>query len=129
MGEVCLPCRSLCRERLIFVPRFNSLGSLEVGQGKSLMNAPRTDSSAAKGNGLGAYFQKQWTFAPWPVSWIEQGLLDDITLLENFPILVSIYIWGDQLKNKKVLFRCDNKAVVEIINRQTSESSHIMVLV
>ena len=42
MGEVCLPCRSLCRERLIFVPRFNSLGSLEVGQGKSLMNAPRT---------------------------------------------------------------------------------------
>ena len=41
MGEVCLPCRSLCRERLIFVPRFNSLGSLEVGQGKSLMNAPR----------------------------------------------------------------------------------------
>ena len=42
MGEVCLPCRSLCRERLIFVPRFNSLESLEVGQGKSLMNAPRT---------------------------------------------------------------------------------------
>ena len=42
MGEVCLPCRSLCRERLIFVPRFNSLGSLEVGQGKSLMNAPCT---------------------------------------------------------------------------------------
>ena len=60
-----------------------------------------TDSSAAKGNGLGAYFQKQWTFAPWPVSWIEQGLLDDITLLEYFPILVSIYIWGDKLKNKK----------------------------
>ena len=48
MGEVCLPCRSLCRERLIFVPRFNSLGSLEVGQGKSLMNAPRRSRSGNK---------------------------------------------------------------------------------
>ena len=41
MDEVYHPCRSLCRERLIIVPRLNSLRPLEVGQGKSLMNVPR----------------------------------------------------------------------------------------
>ena len=86
-----------------------------------------TDSSAA--NGFGAYFQGQWVCESWPISWTEQGRTANITLLEYFPILVAVCIWGEQMRNKKVKFSCDNKPVVEIINRQTSKSPEIMVLV
>lgn len=88
-----------------------------------------TDSSAACDKGFGAYFQGHWTCAVWPESWVLQGLTKDITLLEYFPILVSIVVWGDSLRNKKVLFRCDNQSVVQVVNRQTSKSPELMVLV
>jgi hypothetical protein len=88
-----------------------------------------TDSSAAKGHGFGAVFDTQWALGIWPDSWHDTGLTNDITILEYFPILVAIYIWGEELSNKKVLFKCDNQAVVNIINKQTSKSEKIMVLV
>jgi len=88
-----------------------------------------TDSSGARGKGFGAYFQGRWSCAAWPTEWFEQGRAEDITLLEYFPILVSLYIWGDRLMNKKVLFQCDNMAVVQVINRQSSKSPDLMVLV
>ena len=88
-----------------------------------------TDSSAAENKGFGIFFQGQWTCSVWPQSWIKQGRLQDITLLEYFPILVAIYIWGEKLSNRKVLLHCDNKAVVQVINKQTTKSLDIMVLV
>ena len=88
-----------------------------------------TDSSAAKGNGFGVYFQGRWSNAAWPTSWFENEITNDITLLEYFPILVSIYIWGNELRNKKILFRCDNESVVHVINQQSSKSLKLMVLV
>ena len=86
-----------------------------------------TDSSSTQG--FGAYFKGRWSCAAWPEDWLVQGRTNDITLLEYFPILVSLYIWGDNLRNKKVLFQCDNMTVVHVINRQTSKSPDLMVLV
>ena len=37
--------------------------------------------------------------------------------------------WDTHLKNKKVLFRVDNQAVVQIINMKTSRSDKVMNLV
>ena len=88
-----------------------------------------TDSSAATGHGFGAMFGSQWTIGIWPQEWHDNGLTSDITILEYFPILVAVHIWGRQLANKKVLFKCDNQAVVNIINNQTSKSDRVMVLV
>ncbi len=88
-----------------------------------------TDSSAAEGNGFGAYFRGKWSFGVWPADWHKAGLTSDITVLEYFPILVAIHIWGDELRNKKVLFKCDNSAVVHIINTQTCKSDRVMVMV
>jgi hypothetical protein len=88
-----------------------------------------TDSSGAKGNGLGIYFKGHWANAAWPDAWFAEGLTNDITLLEYFPILVAVYIWGSQLKNKMILFHCDNESVVQVINRQSSKSAKLMVLV
>ncbi len=41
----------------------------------------------------------------------------------------SNLIWGQTIANKKILFFCDNMAVVEIINSQTSKDAPLMSLV
>ena len=87
-----------------------------------------TDSAAGNGCGFGIYFDGKWTYSAWAAHWRERGITSDITVLEFFPLLVSLYIWGEKLRNKKILFRCDNSAVVHIINSSTSKSKMVMVL-
>lgn len=87
-----------------------------------------TDAAAGEGLGFGCYFGGKWAYGVWPDSWHEQGLTEDITILELFPLLVSLYIWGEDLRNKKITFKCDNQSVVHIINSMTSKSSRVMVL-
>ena len=88
-----------------------------------------TDSSAAEGHGFGITFLTEWTFGIWPKQWHTMGITKDITLLEFFPLLVAILIWGEVIQNKKILFKCDNQSVVNIVNNQSSKSDKIMVLV
>ena len=63
-----------------------------------------TDSAGNPNLGFGTYFAGKWAYAPWPKSWVELGITEDITVLEMFPILVSLHIWGAQLRNKKKCF-------------------------
>lgn len=88
-----------------------------------------TDSAGGHGMGFGAYFQGKWVNGVWPDLWHQTGLTKDITVLEFFPILVSVCIWAVHLNNKKILFKCDNLSVVHILNTQTSKSEQIMVMV
>ncbi|KAJ8308238.1 hypothetical protein KUTeg_013112 [Tegillarca granosa] len=53
-----------------------------------------TDSSAKFGNGFWVVFNGAWAFGVWPKFWFEKGFTKDITVLEFFPIVVSVYIWG-----------------------------------
>jgi hypothetical protein len=53
----------------------------------------------------------------------------DMTLLELFPVIAALMTWNTHLKNKKVLFRVENQAVVQIINMKTSRSDKVMNLV
>ncbi|MEW8547291.1 MAG: reverse transcriptase domain-containing protein [Candidatus Thiodiazotropha sp.] len=87
-----------------------------------------TDSAAGSDLGFGIYFRGRWASGIWPESWRKKGLTDNITVLELFPILVSLHLWGQSLLNKKIKFNCDNMAVVQIINSMTSKSEHVMCL-
>ena len=80
-----------------------------------------TDSAGWMGLGFWAYFAGKWTCGAWPLYWFDLGITEDITVLELFPILMSLYIWGNDLRSKKVMFRTDNMAVVHIINTMTSK--------
>ena len=82
-----------------------------------------TDASCSIG--FAAFFQGKWTYGVWPV---DSRLDNDITFKELFPIVVALHLWGDYFKNKKILFRCDNEAVVTIINKQSSRSRAVMSL-
>ena len=87
-----------------------------------------TDSAAGEGLGFGIYFAGAWACAKWPDDWHAAGYTDDITVLELFPIMVALFIWGEQLRNKKICFRSDNEAVCHVLSSMTSRSDSVMVL-
>jgi len=86
-----------------------------------------SDSAGRHGLGFGVVFQNQWAQERWPESW--RALLSDITVLELFPIVVALFVWGKKLANKKIMFHCDNMAVVHILNHLSSKSDKVMCLV
>ena len=84
-----------------------------------------TDASAELG--FGAFFDGSWSQGRWPCS-IKASKLS-IAFLELFPVTLALRLWGQHLQGKRVIFWCDNEAVVAIINRQTSHCAKIMKLV
>ena len=49
-------------------------------------------------------------------------------MLELYPIVAAVAVWGHMWKNRSVRFYPDNEAVVNIINKQTSKEHHVMTL-
>ena len=86
-------------------------------------------TDAAASIGMGIYMNGKWTQAKWGDNFKEETKGNNITFLEYFPILVALHMFGNEIKNKKVMFHCDNAAVVEIINKQTSKCPRVMDLV
>lgn len=78
---------------------------------------PQFIHGAAGSLGYAAIFGKHWCFGEWPSAWKQFN----ITILEFFPIVLAIEIWGPLMRDKCIVFFSDNQAVVEIINRQTSK--------
>ena len=84
-------------------------------------------TDAAGTIGYGAYLQGHWTAGAWP-DWVLQGDYS-ITFKELVPIVLTVFLWGHILANKKVLIYCDNEAVVHCINNQTSKSKPVLQLI
>ena len=49
-------------------------------------------------------------------------------MLELFPIVVAVEMWGDKMANHKVLLLSDNEATVHVINNMTSRDKIMMRL-
>ena len=75
-------------------------------------------TDASGGLGFGAYFEGHWTMGPWPEK-IQSSKID-IMYKELFPIVLSLLLWGESFKNSRVVFHCDNAAVVAIVNKQST---------
>ena len=82
-------------------------------------------TDAAQSKGFAAVFGDYWATG----SWDDQVSHLHITILELYPIVLSLYLWGNYLKDKCVIFLCDNQAVVDILNSQTSKDKVVMILV
>lgn len=50
------------------------------------------------------------------------GFLKYLVLLELFPVVVAISLWGESFHNKKVCLHCDNLGVVQDINSLSGSS-------
>lgn len=115
---------------LSFIEKFN--GSNSFGIFDWLSNADIklfTDSAGNPELGCGLYLSGRWTFFPWPSSWKHLDIMSDITFLELVPIVLSVFIFGNELSNKKILFYTDNISLVSILNQKTSKSKRVMRLI
>ena len=76
--------------------------------------------------GYGAVLGLQWLFGRWDDELRGQS----ITLLEFYPTVLAVSVWADSLSNKCtcISFLSDNRAVVDIINSQTSKDTKVMHL-
>lgn len=82
----------------------------------------------ASNMGIGAYYRGQWISQPF-TGVFEQFSEYSINWRELFAIVVAAATWGHQLMCKRVLFYCDNQAVVTILQKGTSPDCNIMSLV
>ena len=92
--------------------RFHTDGCLEL----------YTDASGSVG--YGAVYGKEWFWGKWPSTWLTRN----IAVLELFPIMAAVVVWGGAWANQNVRFFTDNEALVSVINKQTSRDPHIMTL-
>ena len=82
-----------------------------------------TDTSTL--HGYGACFRKEWFFGGWSANWRTR----DIMVLEAYPILAAIATWGEQLRNKSIIFHIDNQALVHIINKGHSACEDMIPII
>ncbi|XP_066431505.1 uncharacterized protein [Eleutherodactylus coqui] len=85
-------------------------------------------TDAAGSAGFGAYFQGRWCAGEWPEQWKQEGLVRNLVLLELFPIVVAITLWGNHFRDRKVRFHCDNMGVVQVINNLSASSPPVVNL-
>ena len=75
-------------------------------------------------SGYAGTYGSNFFFGSFPKAWQKF----DIALLELFPMVLLIKIYGHKLKNSKVQFSCDNSSIVHVINNMSSKNSKIMSL-
>ena len=86
---------------------------------------PKLYTDAAGSLGYRAVFGMHWFYGSWPEKWKSFN----ITLLELYPIVIIVEIWGHLMANRYVVFFTDNRALVDIINKQTGKERGVMVLI
>ena len=74
--------------------------------------------------GCGAYSGDQWLQLQWKSG--NQAHLQSIAAKEMVPLVVAVAIWGKAWRGYQVLCRCDNQAVVSIINTRYSRDITLM---
>ena len=105
---------------------------LDRYNGKSMFLSERFLSSntlslytdSAQSLGYGGVYGSRWFYGMFPTPW--QSF--NITLLELYPIVLAVNIWGPLWKNHCILFFTDNEALTAIINKQSSTDNNIMKL-
>ena len=82
-------------------------------------------TNASGMHGWGAYWNGRWIQSHWSLS--QDNM--DITWKELFAIVVAVHTWGSSWSRQKILFHCDNRAVVGIWDKGSTCAPHTMGLV
>ena len=75
--------------------------------------------------GFGATFGSKFIQGTFPTHWRDLG----IQYLELYPIFLMVNIFAHKVPRKHIIFHCDNEAVVQIINKQSTPIPTLMNLV
>ena len=82
-------------------------------------------TDAASTLGFGVYWNGAWFSQPWPPHLASKS----IEWKELYAILIACETWGAHWSGKRILFHCDNQAVVQVWDSGLSWSSDLMYLV
>ena len=83
-------------------------------------------SDASGGWECGAWWENRWFQLQW--LGLGESASYGITAKELLPIVVAVASWGKAWQGKAVLARCDNMAVVAIVNNGSSKEAEAMHL-
>ena len=75
--------------------------------------------------GFGGCYGRKWIQGHYPNDWQQCH----ITILELFPIYLLTVLFGHLMANSTIVYHCDNQAVTEILNKQSSKNQLVMGLV
>ena len=87
-----------------------------------------TDASEARNLGFGCIYGPNWAYNMWEPGFVSRCQLS-IEFLELFGVAVAMELWSKLLQNRRVIIFCDNKSVVEIINKTVSSCAKCMILI
>ena len=82
-------------------------------------------TDAASTQGFAGVFGSKWFMHAWP----DDFLSLHINIMELFPIVIAVEIWGNQMTNQRILFLSDNEATVFVLNKMSSKDPIMMKLV
>ncbi len=105
-----------------FIQHWNGLSMMRPSRRRDPDVVLTSDASGSWG--CGAYSQAAWFQYQWSAATTEYH----ITAKELLPIVIAAAIWGKAWAGKSILCRCDNEAVVYIINSGTSKDPTVMGL-
>ena len=74
-------------------------------------------TDAASTQRFPAAFGSRWINGRFPQIWQSYN----IAVLELYPTVATLELWGRYMTNHSVLFLIDNKAVVDVINNQSAK--------
>ena len=120
------PCRDDIMWWIRFLPQWNGISLIPDQDWTSSADIELfTDASDIAAS---CYFNKQWCVV---TSEGQYGFLKQrsINLRELFAIMVALATWAPQLQRRKVLFHCDNMAVVQIIRYGVTRNTEMMNLI
>ena len=86
-----------------------------------------SDASANETLGFGATFGTSWTFGVWEPGFIKKHS-PSIEYLELYALCIGVMLWGDRMKNRRVVIFCDNMSVVHMVNNSSSSCKNCMYL-
>ena len=97
---------------------------LSKANGKSLTYIKKRNGTRSGEIGLGIFYKGKWISERWP----DSVKTNSIQWKELFPIYIAWLLWAPEFRGKRLLFHCDNLAVVNIWSAQSSKCPNLMSL-
>ena len=106
-----------------FIAEWNGISMLQAQKRETRDVVIASDASSRWG--CGAFWGEKWFQLKW------SNLLEHahITIKELIPIVLAAAIWGKEWQGLTIQARCDNSAVVSIINWGNSQDAEVMHLI
>lgn len=109
---------------LTFLEEFNG-SSFFLNEEWSDSHMLQLYTDAAGSLGFGALFGPYWFYGEWPKAWQSYN----IAVLEFYPIVLAVLVWGHMMANQKIIFFTDNEALVHVINKKSCRDKVLMSFV